>query len=197
MVCAHWRKKPITETTDVEQRKGFLGRRSETVQVEETVGHEDTRAFIMKAPFEHSVYDAPRTDYVVATPDGVMLVEFYNNDTHINAREVDFLKQLTDGTIKLAPERSSYEPKYGARTNVLKLGGQDLQGNDLPSIDLSLRRTENSIGSTFNSEVLSGVIQASIAKTESPHKANLESVQADAQLAQDAVSSISALPPRQ
>lgn len=201
-------KKPITETRDVEQKRGFLGRKTETVPVEQTVGHEDTRAFIMKAPFEHKVYGQPRTDFIVVIPKGIFSAQFY--DSEINKdhpgeggtrydREYQLVKGLAEGTLKLDPEESRYIPERGQQRDILQLVARDVYGKYIPSVELHLNRASQRYESEpeFDSQALKGVIEASIAKTETPHKANFERAQEDVQLAQDAAGLIPSLPPRQ
>lgn len=173
------------------------------MQVEETVGHEDTRAFILKTPRKHVEHDMPITDFVVATTDGTFYIRTFDDQTSEHSShprqmyidEFKLLSGLTDGTLQLDQE-SKYIPPQRPGGNIvadLHLVGRDMQDERVHSSRFSLYPNNGEI----SGEEFRGLIEASIAKTESPHKANLERAQANTQLAHDAAGVISSLPPRE
>ncbi len=187
-------KKPITETR--EKTTGLF--KKTTTPYEETVGYEDERALILKAPVAHDVYGTQREDFVVATPDGLHVMGYYRSEidnpqsgnAKRNKAEYDFLVALTKGG-KVPGPYSGFvrESKATWMKDYLKFSGDT--EDDFRSSFFQLKKGGVDIGSVFQESV-----QKSIAMIESPHKANIDREAADKNVIANSRNIISSLPPR-
>lgn len=193
-------KKPITETHQA--TKGRLWNKR-TVDTEETVGYDDDRAFILKAQVANDVYGKPRTDFLVVTPDGILVRGFYsdeieNPDSNVareSKREYQALKNLVDGKIKPDASSQFYHDNWSAGISSIRDFNES--GEERP---LNTKIRFQPIGELAGSPTMEDfqkAVQESVAKTESPHKANVEVANQRARLATEAASMVRSLPPRE
>ncbi|HSX40372.1 MAG TPA: hypothetical protein VLF68_02045 [Candidatus Saccharimonadales bacterium] len=194
-------KKPITETRPVTTSK-FMGMGKKTTDQETTVGYDDDRALILRAPIDKEVYGNARTDFIVVTPDGFRIIPFYKNDidnpqsgsANYHKRNYDMVVALTSGT--QTPDGSS---RYGTNMRstykalVSDNGFDTNQEGKAKSYDyINLEEPDKmNIQEDFQSAV-----DASIRMTESPHRQHVEEATKQTQVATQATSMIRNLPPR-
>lgn len=195
-------KKPVTEVRQ-DTTSGFMGFGKKPVERKEVIGYEDDRAFILKAPINREHYGTSREEFVVVTKDGIFVAPFYhsqidnpqNFDAKAKKVEYDTIVALTKGG-QTAHETSKYVPKTEGY-----FGGDNLH-IALPSSPESQRwpqsiRLEDFPSSSSPSEDFRSVVEASIGMTESPHKQNFESANAQAKVAAEASTFVKGLPPRE
>lgn len=177
-------KKPITEPR--ERQTGFLGRKTETY--DETVGHEDTRALILRAPVTHEFSGTQRTDFIVATPDGLRVLAYYPDSQNMQDRpEYDFISAFTKG--EKVPGQYS---KFTRNGNTWYKTG--LEFSDKESGYPTNIRLESAPPDVL--EIFQESLQKSIAMVEPPHAKNAQQAIADTKVIQGADSMIGGLPPR-
>ena len=186
-------KKPIVEQRSVSEPK-FLGMGSRTVTRDETVGHEDTRAFVLRGIAETRAYEADLREITVVTPEGIFVAPYYKGDLEREAndgrktekqREFELLQKLISGETPVEDAKYLSGPPYeGASHNQPRI---EIAGNRI-----RLERPQKD----YNGVSFGQRVEQSIALTESPHKANLETVTNQTQIANEAVDMISSLPPR-
>lgn len=198
------KKEPITETRQG-TTSGFLGMGKKPIETQETIGYRDSRALLLKAPIKGETSGSQFTQFVVATPDGIFGVTFYDSEVgnpqsgaaQAKKAEYDLLTSLTTG--KQTPDSSSHYSTTSTWSRSLTStngfnSANEGQGQWASNIILS------SLHETGNKEpvdqLFQKAVQESIAITESPFRARVEEANRDKQVAVSASNIISSLPPR-
>lgn len=196
-------KRPITQVRQ-ETTPGFMGLGRKTNEREETVGYEDNRALILKAPITHEWAGTTPEDFIVVTPDGIFAIRFYhseidnpaNGDQRSKRSNYDTIIALTSG--KQTPDDSS---RYVGRQAGDWRGSKIESSRKFGAAAEEERPWLSSIGLTelnaaIVSESFQHAVRESINVTESPNKKHVEEAVAQKKLAEGAATMIGSLPPR-
>lgn len=192
-------KKPITETQQTTESRGFLGTKKTTVDREVTTGYDDSRVLVLRAISTVNPYGQEQREFTVVTPDGFFVAPFYTSELDDASEgyrkdeqaKFNMLKELTTGA-KEPTEEMQYSTSTADNGNVWRRVIQ-LTGSHNRDINLDY---PNRHDLKFSLEDFQRRIQESIALTETPHKANAEAAQAQTELATSAADMIRTLPPR-
>jgi len=188
-------KKPIKETQAVTERHGLL-RRKRTEDREVTTGYTDTRALVLRSMDTET--DGGKREilvFTIVTPDGIAVKRFYKQQVE-NGREDDYEneKQEYRALKNLIGEEKPADESSEASSSAF-------QGYDGVSVQLRGRMSVSLVGHLRSNQVtledFQKRVQESIRITESPHKRNLKTAQAQTELATGASSAITSLPPRE
>jgi hypothetical protein len=179
----------------------FLGRNREEKPHEVTIGHEDTRSLILKAPLKEGDGNMAKTKYVVVTPDGLKQIYFYDQamsepETHMNRSRLEerILKALIEGDDTVASGAIFQKTESGSWLTIENGTPYD-NGRYRPEA-IRLHNLEAPAGKTPD-EMFKQALKDSIAITESPFKKRVEVAEANKQSAVSALEAISGLPPRE
>lgn len=197
-------KKPITETRQG-TTSGFLGMGKKPIETQETIGYDDTRALLLKAPVDGNAYGSDYTEFVVVTPDGLQGINFYKSELENPSSgaqrekkaEYDLLVALTTG--KQTPDSSaSYSREKGWDRTLVSTGAFNSQNEGQQRWPSYIRLTPvvQPGGQESEDQIFQKAVKESIAKTESPFKKQVEEATRDKQVAVSASSVINSLPPR-
>lgn len=179
-------KKPITEQR--ERSAGFLGRKTETY--DETVGHQDSRALILKAPVtDKTAGGIETTNLIVVTPDGLKVIcQYPDGSGTLDKSGFDYLLALTKG--ERTPGAFSKFSKESKTWWKIGLEFTDRENDEWPT-SFRVEQAPPNILSMFQESV-----QKSIAMVESPNAKHAQEAIAETKVLQGANNIIGDLPPR-
>lgn len=197
-------KRPINQVRR-DTTAGFMGLGKRTSEREETVGYEDDRALILKAPITHEWAGTTPEDFIVVTPDGIFAIRFYHSEIDNPASGDQQSKRSNYDTIialisgKQTPDDSS---RYVGRQAGDWRGSKIESSRKFGAAAEGERSWPSSIGLTelnaaIVSESFQHAVRESINVTESPNKKHVEEAVVQKKLAEGAATMIGSLPPRE